>query len=114
MKKPKKKVQDVPKFRTVSEYESLSEPDKEKVGRYYSRDIPLSETRPLTASERAQFERARRPVGRPKIGGGAKVVAVTLEKGLLKKVNAYAKDHGMKRAEMIARGLRLVMGDSAA
>ena len=41
---------------------------------------------------------------------GAKVVAVTLEKGLLKRVDDYAKAHEMKRAEMITKGLLLVMG----
>jgi len=67
--------------------------------------------RPLTRDERARFEKIqRRSVGRPKVGQGAKVVAVTLEKGLLKRVDDYAKQHEMKRAEMITRGLLLVMG----
>ena len=48
-------------------------------------------------------------VGRPKIGRGTKMVAVTIEKGLLKRADAYAKRHGIKRARMIAQGLQLVM-----
>jgi hypothetical protein len=115
MKKVKPKPDAIPPFRTVEEYEALSEADREKIDHYYSREIPLSETRPLTKAERAQFERVRRrSVGRPKIGKGSKVVAVTLEKGLLSRVDAYAKGHGMKRAELIARGLRMVMGENAA
>jgi metal-responsive CopG/Arc/MetJ family transcriptional regulator len=42
------------------------------------------------------------------------VVAVTLEKGLLARVDAYARKHRMKRAQMITQGLRIVMGESAA
>jgi hypothetical protein len=74
--------------------------------------IPLSETRPPSAAERARFDRIKRKAGRPRIGQGAKVVAVTLEKGLFKRVDAYAKHHDMKRAEMITRGLRIVMGEA--
>jgi len=76
---------------------------------YYDREIPLSETRPLNAAERTTFNRVRRKAGRPRVGQGAKVVAVTLEKGFLKRVDAYAKRHDMKRAEMITKGLKIVM-----
>ena len=97
------------------DFEALSDADKEKVWDYYDQhpNIPHSETRPLNASEKARFGRIRRKAGRPKIGQGAKVVAVTLEKGFLARVDAYAKKHEMKRAELITRGLRLVMGMKA-
>ena len=36
---------------------------------------------------------------------------MTLEKGFLKRVDSYAKHHDMKRAEMITRGLKIVMGE---
>ena len=72
--------------------------------------IPRSETRAPTAAEQAQLDRALgRRVGRPRIGQGAKVVAVTMEKGFVSRVDAYTKKHSPKRAEMITRGLRLVM-----
>jgi hypothetical protein len=95
-----------------AEFESLSTQDKDRVWAYYNRKIPRSETRAPTPAEQAQLDRAlgRRP-GRPKIGQGAKVVAVTMEKGFLGRVDAYAKKHSLKRAEMITRGLRLVMGE---
>ncbi len=61
--------------------------------------------RPLTKSERARFEKIqRRSVGRPKVGQGAKVVAVTLEKCLMMRVDYYAKKHEMKRAGDDHRG----------
>ena len=79
--------------------------DKGKVWNRYEhhKKIPRSQTCPPTPQERKRFERIRRKAGRPMIGQGAKVVAVTLEQGLLKRVDTYARQHGMKRAEMISR-----------
>ncbi|HEX4795225.1 MAG TPA: hypothetical protein VH370_15625 [Humisphaera sp.] len=66
MRKAKKQLQskskagDLPGFSNAGEFAALSAADKEKVWNYYNRRIPLSETRPLNARERAQFERTRR------------------------------------------------------
>ena len=111
----KKKNDDLPDFKDGKEFDALSAQDKEKVWQYYEDhpNIPRSQTRPPTAQERARFERIRRKAGRPRIGQGAKVVAVTLEQGLLKRVDTYARLHEMKRAEMISRALRLMMGEVA-
>jgi hypothetical protein len=109
----RRKKDEYPAFKTVRDFQALSREEKDKVWRYYDREkIPMSESRPLNTNERAQFERVRRRVGRPKVGQGAKVVAVTMEKGFLSRVDAYAKKHALKRAEMITRGLRLVMGEA--
>jgi len=106
---------DLSDFSNAEEFAALSPEDKEKVWQYYNRKIPFSETRPLDSHKRARFERTRRrSVGRPKIGQGAKVVAVTLEKGFLNRVDAYAKKHKIKRAQMITQGLRIIMGETAA
>ena len=67
--------------------------------------------KPLTAAQRAQHRRAsaRAKAGRPKIGAGAQIVPVSIERGLLRQVNAFAKRHDLKRSQMVAEGLRLVM-----
>ena len=112
-KKRKAPKDDCPSFESFEEFDALSAEDKERVSSYYGRKIPQSEMRPLTRDERSRFKKIqRRSVGRPKVGQGAKVVAVTLEKGLLMRVDDYAKQHEMKRAEMITKGLLLVMGHS--
>jgi hypothetical protein len=101
-----------PVFHTGQEFDALSAADKEKVWQYYNRVIPKSELRDPTPQEAALIEKQRRrnrKVGRPKIGRGTKTVAVTIEKGLLKRADAYAKRHGIKRARMVAQGLQLVM-----
>jgi hypothetical protein len=110
-KKKAKPTDDVPSHRTFEEFDALSEADKDKVWKYYDRKIPLSEMPTLTRAERAQFERAigRRPrPGRPKIGQSSKVVYMTLQKGFLQRVDAYAAKHKLKRAELIVQGLRKV------
>jgi hypothetical protein len=59
----------------------------------------------------AKHRRARLG-GRPRIGQGAKIVPVSIERGLLKKVDDFAKRHNLnnlKRSQMVVEGLRLVM-----
>jgi hypothetical protein len=64
--------------------------------------------KPLTAADSAKHRRAGLG-GRPRIGLGAKIVPVSIERGLLKEVNDFAKRHNLKRSQMVAQGLRLVM-----
>lgn len=47
--------------------------------------------------------------GRPMVGKGAKIVPVSIERGLLKQADSFAKAHNLKRSQMVAEGLRLVM-----
>jgi hypothetical protein len=65
--------------------------------------------KPLTAEDRALHRRAR---GRPIVGKGAKIVPISIERGLLTDADAFAKRHKLKRSEMVAQGLRLVMAKS--
>ena len=67
----------------------------------------------LTKSERALLRQAKRKGGRPRVGQGAKRVLITVEKGLLKKADTYARNNGLTRSELIARGLRSVIGSAA-
>jgi hypothetical protein len=92
----------------VEKFLALSDVQKDaQVARFENGEIAPS--RALNAAERRQWRRIKRRMGRPTVGKGAKVVAVTIERGLLDRVNRYAKAHGLKRAELIARGLELIM-----
>jgi hypothetical protein len=64
--------------------------------------------KPLTAANRAAHRKAR---GRPMVGKGAKIVPVSIERGLLSQADAFAKRHKLKRSAMVAQGLRLVMAN---
>jgi hypothetical protein len=103
---------DIPQLNSTGDFEALSDAEKERVWDYFDRKIPLSETRPLTDAEWAQEKKAKKKMGRPKIGQGAKLISVTVEKGLLSRADAYARTQGMKRAELIAVGLALALGEA--
>jgi hypothetical protein len=76
----------------------------------------LAESRPLNAGERAQWSRIKKKLrGRPRLGlEGVEKVSVSVEKSLLKQADAYAKSHNLKRSQMFADGLRLLMVRSKA
>jgi hypothetical protein len=93
----------------------LALPDEEKERIYQEIDQKTpeeiwAESRPLNAEERRRWARFKRGLrGRPKISEGAKPINVTVEQGLLRRADSWAKDHGMSRSQLIARGLELVM-----
>jgi hypothetical protein len=64
--------------------------------------------KPLTAADRAKHRRAGLG-GRPKVGEGAKIVPISIERGLLRRADAFAKRHKLSRSQLLAEGLRLAM-----
>jgi hypothetical protein len=93
----------------VESFIALSDEAKERIWEGYNREIPLSETRPLTAAERKRWEKAKKRMGRPKVGRGAKVISLSVERGLLERADAYAQRTGMSRAQLVARGLENIL-----
>lgn len=49
-------------------------------------------------------------MGRPKVGDGSARIQVTLERRLLARADEYAIEHGMTRSQLIARGLKGILG----
>lgn len=64
---------------------------------------------PMSDEDRAVWNRMKRKRGRPLIGNGAKVIAVSVERGLLARCDRLAKKKRVSRASLIARGLRAVL-----
>jgi hypothetical protein len=104
---------------TATSFEAMSDAEKNQFMREFESQTPkqrLAESRPLTASEMADWNAFRakalkhRRAGRPKIGKGSAVVSLSIEKDLLKQVDAYAKANGLKRSELLIQGLRSVIG----
>jgi len=75
----------------------------------FDREMVVAKSRPLTAEERAWWERVRRRPGRPRRGRGAKVISVSVEQELLAKSDVLAKNLGISRALLIERGLKAVL-----
>ncbi|SRR5258706_9144508 len=98
------------KMSLAEEFKHMTDAERAAFAKQYDREIPLSETRPLTIAEQTLFKRIlRRGRGRPRIGKGAARINITIEKGLLGRVNAFSKKQKISRARMIAKGLELVM-----
>jgi hypothetical protein len=108
MRKHKKSV--------IDEFIALPDSEKERIYQEIEAESPeerIARSRPLNARERRQWQRFKNKIGRPKVGNGAKTISLTVEKGLLKKADAYAKRHGMSRAKLVAAGLNAVLGSAA-
>ena len=75
----------------------------------FEREMVDEEFGPLSPLARSRWQKARRRPGRPRQGQGAKVISVTVEKSLLARSDALAKNMGITRVGMIARGLKAVL-----
>jgi hypothetical protein len=62
--------------------------------------------RPLSPEAKAQWERAKRKLGRAQKSKGREVVPVPVEKRLLSRSDRLARRLGISRAELIARCLQ--------
>lgn len=72
--------------------------------------VAMNEAKPLTARDKKiHAEAARRGPGRPQVGEGVGRVLVSMERGLLRDVDAFAKARGIKRSELLATGVRILM-----
>jgi hypothetical protein len=64
---------------------------------------------PMPPEARKQWERMKARPGRPKVGKGAKVISLSVEKGLLERSDKLAHKMGISRAELVSRGLRVAL-----
>ena len=107
------------KKKKLSEYErfvALTDAEKDAEVAVYDRHPAGFPSKPLRESDKVLHRLARargravaRAAGRPMVGRGAKIVPVSIERGLLKEADSFAKRHKLKRSQMVAQGLRLVM-----
>ena len=79
----------------------------------YGREMAIDGFRPMDQPSRARWERAKRKVGRPRRGKGARVISVSVEQDLLEASDRLAKQLGVSRARLIERGLRTVIASKA-
>ena len=108
MKKTKKSA--------IEEFIALPDAEKDRIVQEFENETleeTLARSRPLNARERKQWRRFKAKMGRPKVGKGAKTISLTVEKSLLKQADAYAKRHGISRANLVAQGLQAIIGSAA-
>ena len=93
----------------VARYARMKPEELRKATKAFDEEMIADKSRPLTAAERKTWETARRKPGRPRRGAGAKVISVSMERGLLARSDALARELGVSRASLIERGLRAVL-----
>lgn len=64
--------------------------------------------RPLTPAQKEMFRKAKRR-GRPRVGEGSANVQITMERGLLRRVDELAHEEGLTRSQFIARSVERMM-----
>jgi hypothetical protein len=97
------------KKRVVGKYAGMAAAELRSETAEFDKEMVVAKSTALTAEERAWWERVRRRPGRPRRGGGAKVISVSLEQELLARSDALAKNLGISRALLIERGLKAVL-----
>jgi len=113
-KTPAKKTRQL--YLTGEVFDALPDEEKERIFQELERQTPshrLARSRPLNKKQRAIWRRITRKLGRPRIGKGTTNISVSLERRLLKAVDRFAREHGMSRSELIARGVRAIIGAAA-
>jgi hypothetical protein len=97
---------------TGRDFDALPDGEKERIYHEIDRMTPEewdAQTRPPNAAERAVLKQVQAKLGRPRTGQGVQTIALTVEKGLLKRADAYAAALGISRAQLVARGLKSVL-----
>ncbi|HZK82989.1 MAG TPA: hypothetical protein VFC46_18035 [Humisphaera sp.] len=101
---------------TGRDFDALSEAEKQRIIADIESKTPeqhVAESRPLNRRERAEWNAMKRQgsAGRPKLGPrGVKVIALSVERDLLDRADAYAKAHRLKRAEFFSEAVRGALG----
>src|SRR5438309_2088888 len=98
------------KHSPIQEFIDLPDAEKERIYQSVDREIPFSETRPLTPAQRKLWAQAKKKMGRPLKGtSGVKVISLSVEKGLLARADKLAKAKGVTRASLVAAGINEVL-----
>jgi hypothetical protein len=101
---------------TGEKFDAMTDAQRAKVFAEFEAETPeqrQARSAPMNAGERAWWKRVQKKLkaGRPRFGkNGTQIVSVTVEKGLLKQADAYAKAKGMKRSELFAVSLAEKLG----
>ena len=62
----------------------------------------VDKSRPLTPAERKRWRNLKKKRGRPKVGRGFKRISVSIERGLLGRVNVLARRRHVNRSRLFA------------
>jgi hypothetical protein len=95
------------------EFMAMTPAERDKAVAEFDREFIMDTFKPLTPKMQARWERAKRKRGRPRVGRGARVISVSVERDLLARSDALARKLKVRRAALIARGLRAVLAEES-
>ena len=75
----------------------------------FDRENVVDEFHALSPATRRRWTNVVRKPGRPRKGGGVKVISVSVERTLLARSDAVARRLGLTRAGLIERGLKAIL-----
>jgi len=96
-------------------FDALPAAEKERIYRELEAESPehrLARSKPLTAAQRARWQRIQRKLNSSKKATPVKI-SVGVEPQLLRRADAYAKRIGITRAQLISRGPQALLGTAA-
>lgn len=83
-------------------YWEMNTEELERATKQFDKPIAADVARELTVEEKDQWQRVQRKRGRPKVGKGFKRISISLERGLLDRVTAYARKQRVPRSQFLA------------
>jgi hypothetical protein len=90
-------------------YQDMNARELAKATARFDKELVIDRSCELNAEEKAQWRRARRKAGRPKVGKGVQVISVSIEKGLLARADRLARKVQLPRTQLIALGLEALL-----
>ena len=78
----------------IEEFLALSDAERDRVAREFENPASAATFRPLNAREKQIWAKAKKRMGRPVKGKGARVISLSVEAGLLTKADRFAKKEG--------------------
>jgi len=91
-------------------YWEMNTEELRQATREYDQPFSAEKAASPPTRERAKLRRLQRKMGRPRKGEGCKQIAVTIERGLLRRTDAFARKAGMSRSAVIAAGIDKFIG----
>ena len=97
---------------TGEEFDALSDSEKERIWQEIDRMTPeeiAASSQPLNKEEKAQWARVRKKIARHKPAQKVRRLSITLEDGLVDRVERMARREGVSRDQIVARSLKLLL-----
>lgn len=94
-------------------YWEMDTEELDRATRQLNKPFAIDKSRPLTPSERKLWQKVKRKRGRPKVGLGFLRISVSMERGLLRRVNALARARGLSRSGLLTLVLRKELARAA-